>query len=183
MNYWLFILPVISALLGWIIHRIAARALFRSTISRRQPLLAEKLGRLAAAEFSHLDMEQKINDPAHIQKVMPLVEAHMDDFLRHRLQEQMPMISMFLGDKTIQTLKAVFLKEIETLFPQILAQFAGNIKSELDIEKIVTARIAAISPALLEKQLSKELRFIPFLGAIGGFLIGIIQLIIVLLIA
>ena len=56
------------------------------------------------------------------------------------------MISMFIGDKTINTLKTVFMKEIEDLFPQVMQQFAGELKNDLNIEQMVVSKINNISP-------------------------------------
>ena len=62
----------------------------------------------------------------------------------------MPVISMFIGDKTIQKMKSAFMQEIETLFPKVMKQYAVNLKDELDIESIVTAKVAAFSSDKLE---------------------------------
>lgn len=145
--------------------------------------IADKVGKLAALEFSSLSLEEKISDPQNFENVRPLIETHIDDFLRNKLKEQMPMISMFIGDKTIITLKAIFIQEIETLFPQVMQQFAGNLKGKLNLEQMVSSRIADISPAQIEnliyKNMAKEVRTASLFGALIGLLIGIIQLLIV----
>ena len=95
------------------------------------------------------------------------------------------MISMFIGDKTINTLKVVFMHEIEALFPQVMQQFAGNLKNELDIEQMVVSKISGISSEKIEsvvyKKLAKEFQMAAGLGALIGLLIGLIQLAIILL--
>lgn len=194
MNDWLFLIPFLSAGAGWLIHRLTLRALFyprlpqkfmgitfQGFIPRRQQAWAEKLGRLAHHELAAFNIEQKISDPANLEKIMPVVEAHIDDFLRNKLKEQMPMLSMFIGDKTVQSLKTVFMKEIETLFPEIMKQFAGNLEKELDIEGVVRSRIAGLPLDTVENTLSKELRGIAWLGAATGFLVGLIQVVLTLL--
>ena len=118
---------------------------------------------------------------------MPLIEKHMDDFLRNKLKEKMPMISMFIGDKTINTLKEVFLKEIEDLFPQVMKQFAGNLKSELNIEQMVVTKIIRHLRRTDWNQRfirtwQKNSAIAALSGAAIGLLIGVIQLVIILLI-
>lgn len=97
----------------------------------------------------------------------------------------MPMLSMFIGDKTINNLKSVFMQELESLFPDVMKKFASNMKNELDLEKIVTAKVSAFSSdkleAILYQIMSKEFRFVEILGAVLGFIIGIVQVIITLL--
>ena len=176
MNYWLLIIPVVSAFIGWIGSWIAGKILIHKIIPNRQEHLAQKIGKAISAEFSFVDIEKKITDPETTKKIMPLVEAHVDDFLRNKLKEKMPVIGMFIGDKTINTLKEVFLNEIEDLFPQVLKQFAGNLQSEFNIETIVTNKITAVSTKQIEKALSPSLNYFRLIGAITGFVIGIINI-------
>jgi len=199
MNYWLFIIPVISAFIGWITNRIAIKMLFhprqprnilgitfQGIFPKRQKQFAEKLGKLVSAEFlSFSDIEEKISDPGNLKKIMPMIENHVDDFLRNRLSDEMPVISMFIGDKTISKLKEAFMKEIEILFPQVMKQYAGNLKTELDLEHIVIKKVSAFSSDKLEEVLlqimSKEFKFVEIIGAVIGFIIGLAQVIITLL--
>ena len=113
-------------------------------------------------------------------KIKPLIETHIDDFLRNKLKDQMPMISMFIGDKTINTLKTVFMKEIEDLFPQVMQQFAGDLKNDLNIEQMVVLKIKNIPPekleSLLYQNLAKEFRLVSAGAVVIGLLIGFIAI-------
>ena len=196
MKYWLIFIPLISAFIGWVTNWVAIKMLFHprepkrllgitfhGIFPKRQQQFAEKLGKLVSAEFlSFNDIEQKISDPANLKKIMPMIEKHVDDFLRHRMKDEMPVISMFIGDKTIESLKKMFMQEIESLFPKIMKQFAGNLKEELDLEHIVIKKVSAFSSDKLEEILyqimSKEFRFVEIIGAVIGFIIGLLQVLI-----
>ncbi len=197
MNYWLLIIiPAISAFIGWVTNWVAIKMLFHprdpkkilgitfhGIFPKRQQQFAEKLGKLVSAEFlSFDDIEQKISDPENLKKIMPLIENHIDDFLRNRLSNEMPVISMFIGEKTINKLKESFMKEIELLFPQVMKQYAANLKHELDLEQIVIKKVAGFSSDKLEEVLyqimSKEFRFVEIIGAVIGFIIGLMQVLI-----
>ena len=197
MNYWLYIIiPLISAFIGWVTNWVAIKMLFHprepkkilgvtfhGIFPKRQQQFAEKLGRLVSAEFlSFDDIEEKISNPENLKKIMPMIENHIDDFLRNRLTNEMPVISMFIGDKTITKLKESFMKEIELLFPQVMKKYAANLKDELDLEQIVIKQVAGFSSDKLEEVLyqimSKEFRFVELIGAVIGFIIGLIQVII-----
>ena len=159
---------------------------FQGIFPKRQHQFAEKLGKLVSAEFlSFSDIEQKISDPENLKKIMPMIEKQVDDFLRVKLSDEMPVLSMFIGDKTVASLKKIFMQEIEILFPQIMKQFAANLKSELDLENIVIKKVAAFSSDKLEEVLyqimSKEFRFVEIIGAVIGFIIGVVQVVITLL--
>jgi uncharacterized membrane protein YheB (UPF0754 family) len=199
MNYWLLIIPVISAFIGWVTNWVAIKMLFHprepkkflgitfhGIFPKRQQQFAEKLGKLVSAEFlSFSDIEQKISSPENLKKIMPMIEKHIDDFLRHKLSEQMPVLSMFIGDKTINSLKEVFMKELEVLFPQVMKQYAANLKTELDLEHIVIQKVSNFSSDKLEEILyqimSKEFRFVEVIGAFIGFIIGGLQVAITVL--
>ena len=196
MNYWLILIPVISAFIGWVTNWVAIKMLFHprtpkkilgitfhGIFPKRQQQFAEKLGKLVSDEFlSFDDIEEKISNPENLKKIMPMIENHVDDFLRNRLKDEMPVISMFIGDKTIGNLKKMFMQEIEMLFPQVMKQYAINLKTELDLEQIVIQKVANFSSDKLEEVLyqimSKEFRFVEIIGAVIGFIIGIVQIII-----
>jgi uncharacterized membrane protein YheB (UPF0754 family) len=116
---------------------------------------------------------------------MPLIEGHIDVFLREKLPKQMPVISMFIGDKTINELKAVFTAELETLFPVIMKNYMSSLQEDLNLEKIVVEKVAAFSSDKMEQVLnaimSKEFRFVEIIGGVLGLLIGLLQVLITLL--
>ena len=89
---------------------------------------------------------------------------------------------MFIGDKTINRMKTAFMKEIETLFPKVMKQYAANLKAELDIGEIVIKKVSAFSSDKLEEILyqimSKEFRFVEIIGGMIGFIIGALQVLI-----
>ena len=191
-----FLIPIISAFIGWFTNWVAIKMLFHpkapkrilgitfhGIFPKRQKTFAEKLGKMISEEFlSFEDIQQKITDPGNLQKLMPTVENHVDNFLRNKLSDEMPFLSLFIGDKTIRSLKQIFMQELETLFPQLMKSYAGHLQEELDLEKIVTDKVSAFSTDKLEKILyqiiSKEFRFVEILGGVIGFIIGIVQVLI-----
>jgi len=202
MNYWLLILiPAGTAFAAWISIRVLLKMLFhprepkrilgmsfQGIFPQRQQQIAEQLGKQASSGFLSFDgIEQKISDPANLEKIMPVVENHIDDFLRNRLSKEMPMISMFIGDKTISKLKEAFMKEIAAMFPQIIKEYASNLKRDLDIGQLLTKKIAAISPVKLEEmlwqQFSREFRLAGIVAALIGFVIGLLQVLLLQIVA
>lgn len=199
MSYILFLIPVISAFIGWFTNWIAIKMLFhpkepkrilgitiQGIFPKRQQQFAEKLGKLVSQELlSFDDIQQKLVHPDNIQQLMPVVEEHIDQFLRKKLADEMPVISMFIGENTIQQLKGIFMKELETLFPLIMQRYMGHLQQELDLEKIVTQKVAAFSSdkleEILQSILSKEFRFVELIGAVLGFIIGLLQVLLTLL--
>ena len=187
MNPWLYLIPIISAILGWSLNRVAIQLFFKKLLPAKQPEIAAKIGSAAGSGFSFVDMEGRFTDGEALKKIMPIIESHIDEFLRHKLGKAMPVISMFIGDKTINQLKGVFMKELEEIFPATIKTYLTNLQEDIDFKKIVTEKIAAIPSYKLEAEIKKaiprELRLFKIYGAIGGFLIGLIQLIFIMIVS
>jgi uncharacterized membrane protein YheB (UPF0754 family) len=200
MNYLLLaLIPVISGFIGWVTNWVAIKMLFhpRKPVSilgltiqgifpKRQTQFAAKLGKLVSTELlSFEEIQSAITNPENLKGLMPKLETAVDHFLRNKLSEVMPMISMFIGDKTIDKIKSVLTDEIQQLFPEMIEQYVASMKNNLDLEKIVTEKVTNFSSDKLESILyqvmSKEFKFIEILGGVLGFLIGLIQIAITLL--
>lgn len=199
MNYWLILIPLISAFIGWFTNWIAIKMLFHpkepkkilgitfhGIFPKRQQQFAEKLGKLVSEELlSFTEIEEKIVNPDNLSKMMPLVEEKIDLFLREKLSIVFPMISMFTGQNTINQLKTVFMQELESMFPEIIGSYMKNIESQLDLEKMVTEKVSGFSSdkmeSILNQIMSKEFRFVEVIGGVLGLLIGILQVLITLL--
>lgn len=196
MNYWILLIPLISAFIGWITNWIAIKMLFHprnqkkilgikfhGIFPKRQKEFAEKLGKMVSRELvSYEEIQQKISNPENLQKIMPLIDGHIENFLRVKLGDEMPFISLFIGENTIQSLKKMFMQELETLFPQIMQSYTNKLREELDFEKIVTEKVTAFSSEKLEsiifQIMKKEFRYVEILGGVIGFLIGWLQILI-----
>jgi len=182
-SYWLLLAPVVAAITGWLIHTVALYVLFHKILPQKKSSIALQLGKLAAKEFSTLgSLEEKINDPKNLENVLPVIETHIDRFLNEKLKQEMPMISMFIGSKTTDKLKEVFMKEIQLLFPQVISKFAGNLTASLDIERMIASKIDNTSTTTIEKMarqhLASEIRTFRLLGLITGFIAGLLALLI-----
>lgn len=194
----LLLIPVVSAVTGWLANQVAVRLLFhprkpvqifgirfQGIIPKRILQLAEILGTFISAELnSFADIEENITQYGNIQMIMPQVEIHIDHFLKVKLPERMPVINMFIGEKTTAELKSVFTEELETLFPVIMTQYMGALKKDVDIEKKVTDKLKQLLPDKLEeiqKRLSRDFRKFSLAGAVTGLIIGIIQVLVILL--
>jgi uncharacterized membrane protein YheB (UPF0754 family) len=196
MNPSYILIPLISAFIGYFTNWIAIKMLFhprepfrflgmsiQGIFPKRQQQFGEKLGKLVSDEFlSFKDIEQKITSPSNLEKILPVVEQHIDSFLHNKLPKSFPMLSMFIGEKTINTLKTAFLEELTELFPILMHQYVNTLQKELDLEHIVEQKVREFSSDKLESILyqimAKEFRFVEVLGGVVGFIIGVIQVLI-----
>ena len=190
---------LLSAFTGWVTTWIAIKMLFHprrpikilgltihGIFPKNQRLIAEKLGQVVGKELlSFNEIEQKVTNPENLLKLRPDIDQHIDHFLRNKLKEVFPMLAMLIGEKTILQLKDAFLLELETLFPVLMKNYMTKLEKDLDLEKIVTEKVAAFSSEKLEDILNqitkKEFKFLEFIGGFFGLLIGIIQVLVSLL--
>jgi len=148
---------------------------------KRQQTFANKLGSVVANELLHFDeIAMHIKNPGELDAVLPDIEKHIDIFLQERLKEKLPVISMFVGQGTMDKIKEGLMEEIKVMLPQVIEKFADNLSSRIDIQKMVTEKVAGFSSDKLEEILQavmkKEFRFVELVGGVLGFLIGVVQL-------
>jgi uncharacterized membrane protein YheB (UPF0754 family) len=66
-----------------------------------------------------------------------------------------------------------------------MEQYMVNLQSQLDLEKIVIQKVQGFSTEkledILQQIMSKEFRFVEVIGAVLGFIIGLLQVAITLL--
>ncbi len=193
----LYLLPIIAAFTGWLTNYVAVKMLFhpkkpinflgitiQGVFPKRQMVLAQKLGVIVAQElFSVDDLLNTLKSEKNTQIALQLVENKIDNFITTKLPQSMPMLAMFLNDDLKTKIKNVLLSEIESILPNLMDQLGNNIKENIDIQQIVFEKVANFSSDKFEEILfsimQKEFRLIEILGGILGFIIGIIQLLLV----
>lgn len=201
MNFTQSIITILlTGFTGWVTTWLAIKMLFhprypikilgitiQGVFPKNQQMIAEKLGQVVSKELlSFEEIEAKITNPENLQKLRPDIEAHIDNFLRNKLKEVFPMLSVMLGEKTILQLKGAFLEELESLFPILMKSYMNKLQHDLDLEKIITEKVANFSSEKLEdilKQITqKEFKFLEIISTIFGLIIGLAQVLIAYLI-
>lgn len=193
-------LPFIAALIGWFTNWIAIKMLFhpkkrinlgmlkiQGIFPKRQKIFAEKLGMVVARElFSSQDIKEKISQSNIDKEVKTLIDTHINAFLTTKLKEAYPQTVMFIYNYIIRQFKDVTMKEIENLLPLVLQTYKQGIEKSLDIvdiEGTVAGKVSNFSSDKLEELLysimKKEFRFVEILGGVLGFIIGLIQVILI----
>lgn len=176
MNSLILVMPFLAALIGAAVHLLAGFYLERVWLPANWPRLSERVARVAAANIPWEKLEEQLTAEDNINKLLPTIEQHIDDFLRNRLSKAMPVISLFIGDRTINQLKEIFMKELSGLLPATLSSYIQNLRNDLDPGKILTDQLQAIPAETLRRQLAPFLRPLRTgllkLGLLSGLAIG-----------
>ena len=188
------LLPVIAAAIGWGTNHLAVRMLFhprqerrilglrlQGVFPKRQKALAEKLGQLVARElFSMEDIRKQLQSEEFIAHATKTIEAKLDEFLQTYLMETIPIVSTFLGSDMVDKVKHALVECLAKAVPELGEMFMGHLEKNMDVEKVVREKVEAFSSDKLEEMLlgimKKEFRFIEWVGAVLGFVIGLVQL-------
>ena len=120
---------------------------------------------------------EKLNDPLLYEKLKPEIENHVDYFLKEKLSAVFPLLYKFMGEKTLGQFKHAFLAEIDLLFPEIMNKYAGELFNNMDIENMISTKLAAINPATLQQNMmskfNKQIRFYIICCGVIGAIMGV----------
>ena len=87
---------------------------------------------------------------------------------------------MFLGSGMIDTIKHSLVESLAKVVPELGDMFITHLEKNMDVEKVVREKVEAFSSDKLEEMLlgimRREFRFIEGVGAVLGFVIGLVQL-------
>jgi hypothetical protein len=78
--------------------------------------------------IKQLPVEEILLSPSaqSFKSLTPFLDQQLDHFFQHTIKEKLPMISMFIGEKTVGELKWVFMQELEQLFPTLLEKLTAQ---------------------------------------------------------
>ncbi len=193
----IYTLPIIAAITGWVTNFLAIKMLFhpkkkvnlglfsiQGIFPKRQDVLAERLGRIVSSElFSFKDIKDRFTSTSSAIEINKVLDEKLEDFLDVKLKSTMPMLAMFLNKDSKAKIKDTLHQEFQNILPDILNKYSDKLERDINIEDIVAQKVSAFSSDKLEQILfsimKKEFKFIEILGGVLGFLIGIIQLIII----
>ncbi|ATL48116.1 hypothetical protein COR50_13615 [Chitinophaga caeni] len=188
----LYLIPVISAFITWFVTWVIFKLIFspirpvnlgfftlQGILPKHQPSIANDLGKYVAQQFPVDSIKQSIASPEKIKAILPFVEQHIDDFLRNKLPKKMPVIAMFIGDSTINQMKATLMGELDELIPKLIGQYLDKTAEEVDIAGLVAKKIETVSMEELSQnfygKMGKTITAIQWSAAAFGFVAGWIQ--------
>lgn len=174
------ITPIVSSILGWLLCYFLSNYIQKKYL----PQLAAQLARDAGEKtetylLTQVDIEKRLADPTLVDKAMPILETHINEFLNEKLPKQIPMLAMLITTKTTEKVKEVFVHELKTLFPVFITQIAQNAKNDKDFGASINRKMVELtSNKLLSPFVGHEIRKIRIWGFIVGLIIGCVNVLI-----
>ncbi len=192
----LLAVPLISAMIGYLTNVVAIKMLFHprepirllgleieGLLPRRQEAIANKIGEVVERELLSVeDLVSQFSNPEMQDKMVKLVSEKV----RTRLEEAMPrLIPQNLARILADLVEGVLVRESRNLVPQMTESAGRHLTEEIRVSEIVRNRILALDVMQLEglvrEVASRELRLIEVMGGVLGFLIGLVQVAIIVL--
>ena len=198
-NPYIILIPLLATLVGWGTNYLAVRMLFRprkkiriagieiqGVFPKRQMQLAKKIGELVAQELlSASDLSTKLKEFSENQEIQKSMGQRIEKAIRQKLVKAFPMLAMFLTDEMVEKVTSLFKEELNDFMEDQLEELTLRFEQNFDVGKIVQEKVEAFSIDKLEKLLmslmKKEFFFIELIGAVIGFVIGCLQVLINLL--
>jgi uncharacterized membrane protein YheB (UPF0754 family) len=155
---------------------------YQGIFPKNQNKIAEMMGQLSTELLPFADIEQRITSSENLEKLKPEIETHIDLFLNKKLKSVFPILSKFIGEKTTNQLKEAFMIEMESMFPLMMNRYMQQLKTDIDLEKVVVQKVSGFSNEKLEEILKKitknEFQFLKIAAAFFGCIIGTIQVLV-----
>ncbi|NLX76691.1 MAG: DUF445 family protein [Clostridiaceae bacterium] len=193
----LLLLAAVGGFIGWVTNYIAIRLLFRpykpvkllfgykiqGVIPARKPELAVSIGNVIEKQL--LAPEEILNELVSEKDISFLKEAIVTNVVKI-LKDKLPGFLHGFTDKTIKKqLDAFMEKDGDRYIREMINSVITNATDKLKISDKVVDKINSLDLVSFESivlsVVKKELKHIEYLGGVLGFLIGLVQGVIVIL--
>lgn len=196
---WL-LFPLVGALVGWVTNYLAVKMLFRprrqlnfiffkvhGVFPKRQAVLAEKISHLVSTELlAGEEFEANIHTAVAKLDLRKIIVEEIDQIIMKKLPAEVPMVGMFLNNELADKIKQLIARELHNSLSSTISRVGTEISREFDLRDSIEDKILKFSSHKMEELIlsvmSQELKFIEFFGALIGFVIGVIQIVLVHLI-
>ena len=194
----LVLFPLIGAAIGWLTNRLAIQMLFRprrplkifrwtvqGLIPRRQSERAVRVGEIVESELfnQHLIRNEisKMDLRPHLEQLAANI---VWDRLAPRLRS-IPLLGGLVNDKLLYNLNKIALESLAAETEPLLEKVSSEVEKQIAVKRIVEEKIHAFDldqlESIVRKLAQSEFRSIEILGGVIGFMVGLIQSILLLL--
>ncbi|MBO8169468.1 MAG: DUF445 family protein [Thermoanaerobacteraceae bacterium] len=188
----LIIIPCIGALIGWLTNYLAIKLIFRpfhpwkipftpwaiqGLIPKRQAEIATNVGRVIENEL--LSMEDILSEVSKDQKKHQLI-ALISNLLKQRVYDRLPgFLPNSVKNVIVGMLDDTLRKEAPIVLEQLTDNISKDLLKEVKVEHLVENKLKQFDLQQFERLVfhiaATELKHIEVLGAVLGFIIGLVQ--------
>lgn len=193
----IWLIPVLNALFGWSIISLLFWFLFhphqkkdffifemQGFIPKNLSSWGKQLGDYISENVVNIPkMKDSLLKSEKLQQIHDMLEGKVDDFLRHKLKEKIPVLSMFITEGLILKMKEILVEELEGLVPSVIEQIASGMEEQFNISKMIDERVNAIAipevERLFYRHAGKGITVLKIVIGTIGFGLGCIEILLV----
>lgn len=156
---------------------------WQGLIPKRQPALAAQAAEIIERE---LISNHKIRDILSKVDVAPQLRVAISTLIRDRLAPRLqglPLVGNFINESSIESLEKMAHEEVGKEAPKLMEKVTANFENHFDVKTLVQERIEAFELDKLESIVmevaKKEFRTIERIGAVLGFVVGCVQVVLI----
>ena len=193
MNPYVLAIPFLSAFVGWITNVAAVRLLFwpvrplrlpglpwvlHGVIPRRQAAIAHSVGEMVERLLVRPeDMVESLGSDRYEQEALHVLYRYLDQRLEQGVPRFLPgVMRRVVSGYVKEALQREAARAARAMMEHLRQRWSG----ELRVAPRVAERVAALDPAEFEAMLlrviGRELRWLEALGAVLGFVVGLVQM-------
>ena len=188
-----FTLPFITALIGWFTNYLAVKMIFRprrevriagfriiGLIPKRKHDLAVRIAETIEKELiSHRDIREILQSEDFHLHTGTVIKKRIEDFIDEKLAAN-PLLSMFVTPEVTTKLTDTIMEELQKEIPGLINSLFESVEKKIDFRKIIRNKIDGFDLSRLESIIyaiaAKELKAIEIFGGVLGFVVGLLQL-------
>jgi len=191
-------MPLIGAAIGWMTNWVAVKLIFRpyrpvslfgyviqGVVPKRREDLARSIGQVVEKELISVD---DLIETVRSREAMDKISSAVAGAIRGRIMDRMPgFVPLSVKRAVSDIITDQIQKDIPTVIEESMGRFGRLMKETVSFQSIVEDRINGFSLERLEQMImevsSRELKHIEILGGVLGFLIGLVQALVIYFIA
>ncbi len=190
--YILPLIPIVSALIGWITNFLAVKMIFRprrpvhilgfeimGLIPKRKSDLARKIGETVETELlSHKDIHAAVSTEGFHNHLLDVIMGKIDQLLA-KVMGGNPLVAMMLSGEAAGGIREMLREELGKVLPGVLEELFEKMEERINFRDIVREKVESFDLSKLESIIyaiaAKELKAIEILGGVLGFVVGLAQ--------
>lgn len=190
----IYLIPFLNAAFGWFIISLLCHVLFhplrkknffildwQGLIPKNLPRWGQQAGTYAANNFLAIGkLKDSLLEPEKLSKITELLDDKVDDFLRNKLKEKIPVFGMFITEGMISKMKETLMGELDHIIPDLIGFFADDLQKKYDVQRMITEKLEQFDAASLEKlfyaHAGKGILQLKLVVAITGLLLGLLEI-------
>lgn len=194
--YLIIISALLGALIGWVTNKLAIKMLFKpvnpvkilfftvqGVFPKRQNAIAKSIGNIVKSDLVGLDdLKKLLTRKGNMEKIKEKIKVKLET----TIQENIPPMFLTMAGGQIQAIIDQFVNNNDDFLKELMEELISA-ENDIDIGSIVEEKVNKMDfrkfESVLLELINNELKYIEYIGAFLGLMIGITQGILLIIIS